>query len=379
MTATTSTSHKKAATQLAALPASPKEPGLTRPNAQPSARLGSDAEPNARRSSHRPTRRTRKYVGLIISAALVTGGTVGFAIYKKMTYTNPIHPTSVVRYLGVYQPDSPGSYAGVAQFARSIGRQPNLVSYYSPWLDPFQASFATSVAKHGAITLVQIDPSNVSLASIVSSRYDTYLRSFAAAVKAFGGKVVLAFGHEMNGHWYSWGYRHTSAVVFVAAWRHIVNVFRSVGAENVIWLWTINVIGSQIPAPGPWWPGRSYVTWVGIDGYYFLPSSSFAQVFGPTIVAVRALTSDPILIAETGAMPASAQPAKINDLFAGVRAYGLFGFVWFDEFDKNKGLDWRINSPAALAALRQNAKAYMRPQARLAPAPARPSRASSSS
>ena len=120
----------------------------------------------------------------------------------------------------------------------------------------------------------------------------------------------------------------------MAAWRHIVTVFRALGAGNVTWLWTVNIINDtqqrQDPFPGPWWPGSSYVTWVGIDGYYLKPSWQFAPLFGPTIGAVRALTGDPILIAETGAMPAAGQPAKIADLFAGIHAYGLLGFVWFD-------------------------------------------------
>ena len=57
----------------------------------------------------------------------------------------------------------------------------------------------------------------------------------------------------MNGTWYSWGYRHTSPAVFVAAWRHIVTVFRAAGARNVTWLWTINIIQCRcrIAASGP--------------------------------------------------------------------------------------------------------------------------------
>ena len=46
----------------------------------------------------------------------------------------------------------------------------------------------------------------------------------------------------------------------------------------------------DIPRPGQWWPGNSYVNWVGIDGYYLKPSWSFAPLFGPTIGAVRGLT-----------------------------------------------------------------------------------------
>ena len=97
------------------------------------------------------------------------------------------------------------------------------------------------------------------------------------------------------------------------------------------------------------------MTWVGIDGYYYTSSTTFPTLFGPTIAAVRALTGDPILIAETAAAPAAGQPAKIADLFAGTRQYGLLGFVWFDSDHME---DWRLKSPAAVAAFRRSAKAY---------------------
>ena len=115
----------------------------------------------------------------------------------------------------------------------------------------------------------------------------------------------------MNGYWYSWGYTHTSPAVFVAAWRHIVTLFRAQETQNVTWLWTINTIHkkTRVPSPGPWWPGNSYVNWVGIDGYFTNPSSVFASVFGPTIVYVRTLTrsSDTYHrdIRDPGSQPAS--------------------------------------------------------------------------
>ena len=123
------------------------------------------------------------------------------------------------------------------------------------------------------------------------------------------------------------------------------------------WMWTVNTIHprASVPSPGPWWPGSSYVTWVGIDGYYVNSSSMFASLFGPTIAAVRALTHDPILIAETAVAPAAGQPTKIADLFAGIHLYGLLGMVWFDA---NRIEDWRINSSAAIAAFRRAAATY---------------------
>ena len=66
--------------------------------------------------------------------------------------------------------------------------------------------------------------------------------TWPATARRTGRAVIIGFGHEMNGYWYSWGYRHTSPAVFVAAWRHIVTVFRQQGADNVTWLWTVNII-----------------------------------------------------------------------------------------------------------------------------------------
>ncbi len=145
------------------------------------------------------------YIALAIGAAIFIRCVV-VVIDVLQPFSDPIHPTQSEGYLGVYEPDAPGSYTGIDQFAQAIGRQPNLVAYYSHWLVPFDVGFATSAAKHGAVTLVQIAPRNMSLASIASGRYDAYLRSYALAVKAFGAPVILSFGHEMNGHWYPWGY-----------------------------------------------------------------------------------------------------------------------------------------------------------------------------
>lgn len=299
---------------------------------------------------------------VVIGAAIITASAIVLVTAVHGKSNDPAAPSSAISrarpgsFLGVFARGVPQSYAGIRAFTTATSVRPKLVVYYSGWGEPFQSRFAAVAARHHAMPLVQIDPTGVSLTAIASGRYDAYLRSYASAVKGFGRKVVLSFAPEMNAVWYSWGYRHTPSTVFVAAWRHVVTVFRSIGVRNVIWLWTINISQCRchIDPPGPSWPGSSYVTWVGIDGYYYQPSWKFAALFGPTIKAVRALTLAPILISETAA-PSATQPAKIPDLFAGVRAYGLLGFVWFDA---NKGpyQDWRMSRPEALAAFHRGAE-----------------------
>ncbi len=321
-----------------------------------SGRWGS--HPRGNRASRRvgPVNWAAVIIGI---AALIAAATVSRSLLASPPPAAPVPPVHLtpVRYLGLYEPHVLHSYAPVNRFAQAIGRQPNIVSYYSAWLEPFHATFATIAARHGAVPLVQINPVGISLTAIASGAYDGYLSNYAAAVTSYGRPVILSFGHEMNGRWYSWGYRHAPAAAFVAAWRHIVTLFRRLGAGNVTWLWTINVINKRnnsIPNPAPWWPGSSYVSWVGIDGYYHRATWKFAPLFGPTIAAVRELTGAPILIAETGAAADAGQPGNIADLFAGIRAFGLLGFLWFDSVGNR---DWRLSSPAALAAFRQGARA----------------------
>ena len=267
-------------------------------------------------------------------------------------------PAEPGTYLGAYAPGVPGSYTHVTEFTKATGVRPNVVVYYSGWQEPFQAGFAKQVAKHGAVPLVQIQPTGIDLSAIASGRYDPYLLSYAQHVRAYGHPVIMSFGHEMNGTWYSWSNGNSSPKAFVAAWRRIVNLFRSNGADNVTWMWTVNVIEPQagIPDPQAWWPGSSYVTWVGIDGYYTSPNIKFVSLFGRTIVAIRTITNDPILIAETGAAGVH-QPASIADLFAGIRSYQILGFVWFDADTRE---DWQLTSLPATAAFRLGAAAYPR-------------------
>jgi len=267
-------------------------------------------------------------------------------------------PAGMASYLGVYEKGPPQQYELAAQFRRAVGKQPNLVGYYSGWGERFATQFADTVSRHGAVTIMQWDPTDALISKIAGGGYDRYLRSFADSVRSYDRAVVIGFGHEMNATWYSWGYGHVRPSVFVAAWRHIVTLFRAQGADNVTWLWTIN---ADLPTTGPiasWWPGAAYVTWVGIDGYYYIPANNFVSVFGKTIAQVRAITDKPVLLSETAVGPGPNQAAKISNLFSGMHRYGTLGLVWFD-IAQNDGLyhqNWRIeDSPAAMAAFRQGA------------------------
>lgn len=271
-------------------------------------------------------------------------------------------PAPASPLVGVYEPGAPGSWSQITQFTDATGVKPRIVSYYSSWRDPFSTSFAQAAWGHDAYVLVQLEPKGVPLASIAAGGSDAYLRSYADAVLAFGHPVILSFGHEMNGTWYPWGDGHTPSSTFVAAWRHIVRVFRAAGAANVTWLWTVNSIEGAASSLSQWWPGAAWVNWTGIDGYYYQATDSFGSVFGSTIADIRTFSSAPLLIAETAVGTTADRESQIDALFAGVRAEQLAGVVWFDEA-QHAGVyhqDWRLeDDPDALAAFTAAVKTHL--------------------
>jgi mannan endo-1,4-beta-mannosidase len=298
---------------------------------------------------------------VLLVAVMIAVASVVFAITRLVSSAPsapPIAKASLppksASYLGVFATGSPPSYNPIASFAQTAGQEPNLIGYYSGWAEAFATSFAQKIHAHGVTPFVQIDPSFASVSAIAAGDYDGYLKSYADSVRDFRFPVVIGFGHEMNAPWYSWGYKHVSPKTFAAAWRHIVNLFRAQGAENVTWLWTINQERSDIRPAQQWWPGAAYVTWVGIDGYYYRPSDTFARVFGTTIDHVRTFTDKPILLSETAVGPGViTQSAKISDLFDGMQKYRTLGLVWFDKTQHGSILhqDWRLENNVSAGAI----------------------------
>jgi mannan endo-1,4-beta-mannosidase len=319
---------------------------------------------------------TRPLPAAVVAAALIAVGIAGCVnpAYSGLSApkagasavgSGPAHASLSAApgsYLGVFEPDIPNSYRQVSRFARALGSQPNLVLDFTYWNEPFVAAFARQAAAHGATVVIDMDPTGPSVAAIAAGKEDAYLETYANAVRDFVAPVVISFGHEMNGNWYSWGWTHTRPAVFVKAWRRIVTVFRQAGADNVTWLWTVNVISAGGPAIRDWWPGNSYVTWAGIDGYLSERYLTFSNTFAPTISAIRKITAKPLLIGETAVGQLTGQAAGIPGLFAGVARAHLLGLIWFDEAqsDGQYAQDWRLEGhPAAEAAFHRAVTRYL--------------------
>ena len=291
-------------------------------------------------------------------ATVTDGGNGARGAGEPLNVTLSTRPGS---YLGVYERGVRGSFAPVERFARAVGRQPDLVLNYSAWGDPFQVRFAEQARAHDAVPFIQMEPWHTSMTAIASGRSDAYLVSYAHGLAAYRYPVLLGFAHEMNGNWYPWGWTHADPANWIAAWRHVVTLFRRAGARNVTWIWTANQEGPGDAPLRAYWPGAKYVDWVGINGYLYFPQQTFAGNYVSTIVALRRFADRPILVSETAVGQLAGQANKIPGLFSVIRAYRLLGLVWFDEAQHAGPYhqDWRLEGhPVAIRAFRHALRHY---------------------
>lgn len=261
--------------------------------------------------------------------------------------------------LGVYTPGAPAEAKALSEYATMVGRQPDIVMWYRDFGQPLMYSNEVkNLGATGQTPLVTWEPYEQSLSQISSGAYDKYLQESAAIAKSWGKPLMIRFAHEMNGNWYPWaeGVNGNGAGDFVAAWRHVVGVFRSAKVSNVSWTWAANVPYAGSTPLSALYPGDSYVTRVGLDGYNWstLQSwstwQSFADVFGPGLAELRALTAKPEYISETASPEVGGDKAAwISDMWSTLAAHPeVRGITWFD-YDKET--DWRIDSSdTALAA-----------------------------
>jgi beta-mannanase len=267
--------------------------------------------------------------------------------------------------LGVSTPNAPYDMSELDVFERDAGKRAGVVMYFQGWAyDEFNPNLAASVAARGSIPEITWEPWDYKLGAdqpayalgrIIDGSHDAYITRWAQGAKAFGGPLLMRFAHEMNDRQYPWSEQvnGNQPGQYAAAWRHVVQIFRAVGANNVSWIWAPNVSYQGTTPLAGLYPGDDYVDWIGVDGYNggtALPWGgwlTFAQVFGSTLNEISALSpTKPVMIAETASAEAGGSKAAwITDFFAELAARPqIKGFVWFNH---NKEADWRIESSDA--------------------------------
>ncbi|MFE9656578.1 glycoside hydrolase family 26 protein [Micromonospora sp. NPDC006431] len=295
-----------------------------------------------------------------------------------------LFPPAGKTFIGVMTETGPHDFTAMNMFTAAAEHQPQVMLFSSGWaVDAFDRTLFDRIKDRGMLPMLGWEPwdyrlgetavrkglptpeidkarneqPQYRLSHIARGDFDSYLRSWADGIKSLGYPVAIRFGHEMNGYWYPWceSVNGNQPGDYVKAWRHIHDLFRAAGATNVTWVWSPNNRwDDSTPKLATFYPGDDYVDWVGISGYYSTVFTSdyrsFDTIFSQSIQEIRAFTSKPLVITETGASDANGRKAEwITEAFRMLPRYrDIIGVIWF-EVDKQKELDWRIVSSPAVA------------------------------
>jgi len=270
------------------------------------------------------------------------------------------------RLYGVHTPQSPYAASELDSFtAAAGGKAPNTVLFFQNLSQLYPATAVATSWARGMMPMISFEPivqnsenGQPKLADITNGDWDDYFRVWAASAKEQGLPIALRFAQEMNGNWYSWsdGRFGNANGDFIAAWRHLHQLFDDVGADNVIWVWSVNRI-DRLPdqSIARVYPGDEWVDWVGVSGYLRdVPDGvtpSFDFTYGRTLAALRAVApSKLVMLTEIGAGTTEADRVTwIRSLFEGMLAHPeIIGFNWFNDF--KDGGDWRIQYSDATSA-----------------------------
>lgn len=195
-----------------------------------------------------------------------------------------------------------------------------------------------------------------SLANILAGKFDSDLRAWARAAKVFGSPILIEWGTEPNGKWFSWNGKWNGGAKggpgrYVEAYRHIVDLMRGEGADNLHWVWHVN----WFDEPEAKWnrfenyyPGDDYCDWValsvygpltpravdGTESFRFKMSRAYPRL-------AKLVPGKPVVIAEFGCdihhrkVDASKWARNaLEDLFSG-RWPAVIGFCWWNESWEN--------------------------------------------
>jgi hypothetical protein len=274
---------------------------------------------------------------------------------------------------------APWDLSAIDRFQELVGKPVSVLNFSSAFYDcsrtpckpeafpkvPFDNLRARGIIPFfswaGASMPVTVDEPNFRLSTIAGGKYDAYIRGWAKAAAEWGHPFFLRFNWEMNGNWFPWGAsaNGNSPAEYVAAWRHVHDIFTSVGATNVTWVWCPNIDPDNSLTPlASLYPGDSYVDWTCLDGYNGDdPWTSFSDLFSSSYTELTSAIAPgkPIIVGETASTESGGSKAQwISTMLSELpKEFPMIrGLLWFEKIEEGPGghSDWPVESSSSSSA-----------------------------
>ncbi len=267
---------------------------------------------------------------------------------------NPVSITSQTLVLGSlvgfgFGDTGPLNLAPIGHFIAKMGHSPGIVHSFFPWKKPdgsyrpFPKEFCDYVESYGATPLLTWAPGQADekhqtedhhkdrpqqdfdTVSLASGMHDAYINEWADTAKAYGKTLCVRLMHEMGaGARYPWSLkmnRNDSPEKYVAAFRHIVDIFHKKKVSNVQFVWCCMTKEEVIDGL---YPGDDYADWISLDGYNNMrskaqPWKSIDDIFLKPYLHITSFSKRPVMIGEVSTVDKpddpDAKPKWFTDSF----------------------------------------------------------------
>ncbi|MGJ5642117.1 glycosyltransferase family 2 protein [Formosa sp. S-31] len=228
-----------------------------------------------------------------------------------------------IKYLGVFSPKVDNGITtvhGINEFADVIDEKLSIASFYYAWNPDkefvFSSKVMDSVYQMNAVPMITWEPwnnyeeqdlnENKHVFDLVNEGYfDAYLKASAIQFKSLKRPVFLRFAHEFDNPFYPWfDERKQASEVFIEAWRHVYDIFKANGVQNVVWIW--NPWRAEHVAA--YYPGEDVVDWIGVNILNYASDkeaagwASFKELYDSFHNEIIKLPKTPIIISEFGSL-----------------------------------------------------------------------------
>jgi hypothetical protein len=177
--------------------------------------------------------------------------------------------------------------ADVDAYENAVGHRVAWVYFSHNWYNgrAFPSATADWIRARGSVPFIRlmlrsnceqdIAEPLFTLAAIENGTFDSDLRAWGAAARAFATALIVEWGTEMNGRWFSWngvwnGGAGEGPRRFREAFRRIVGIIRGQGATNITWVFHVN---NEDDPDMEWnrlenyYPGDDVIDWLGVSVY----------------------------------------------------------------------------------------------------------------
>lgn len=177
--------------------------------------------------------------------------------------------------------------ADVSRYEEAVGKKTAWIYFSDNWFESrkFPAGMCGWIRDIGKVPYIRlmfrsdVDQNRAekvfTLQKIIAGQFDDDLRAWARDARSFGGPILIEWGTEPNGDWFSWNGRWNGGAGegpsrYIAAYRHIVDLMRNEGVRNLQWVWHVNWFDEpeqKWNALENYFPGANYCDWVALSAY----------------------------------------------------------------------------------------------------------------